>query len=275
MSDPSFAVEPEEAIPPIHYLSAPALADATCEGPFVVVVRTAEEFLAALVNPWDGCEAIEVVHLLGDAHVWSHAAQGGEGLPLDVVLHDPAVEYSLLYRLADVRLVRPVRVTIPALPGLLKAVRLAASMQLPVRLLPGQPSPVVLEELCAAAEFYLRDGMVEAPIEFFHSAFAVLRGMAGGTLWDFLEENPAFHRRPDETGGAARAADFVETHLNRLLQADAECVDCRWRELCAGYFKLPDPAYGCEGVKGLFSLLAAAAAEISADLGADPTEAVV
>ena len=44
------------------------------------------------------------------------------GVPV-LVLGDPASEFSALYRLVDVRIVRGVRVTIPAKPGFMKAVR--------------------------------------------------------------------------------------------------------------------------------------------------------
>ena len=51
-------------------------------------------------------------------------------------LIDPGREFADLYRLVDVRSARDVRVSMPARPGFLKAVRLAASLGLPVRLLP-------------------------------------------------------------------------------------------------------------------------------------------
>lgn len=81
------------------------------------------------------------------------------------MLRDPAVEFSALYRLVDVRIVRAVRVTIPARPGFLKALRLApSSCRLPhAGLLPGQPGAETVAELIDAAQFYLRDPMVEAP----------------------------------------------------------------------------------------------------------------
>ncbi len=170
------------------------------------------------------------------------AAQGTSQLPLDVMLTDPAAEFSSLYRLVDARIVRSVRVTMPARPGLMKALRLAVSLQLPVRLLPGQPSAEALAELTAAAHFYLRDPMVETPIEFFHSLLAAFRGLGDGTLWQFLEENPAG------------------------IHDGAECAACRWQPVCAGYFKRPDPTYACAGVKQLFATLEAAAEEIGRDL---------
>ena len=66
------------------------------------------------------------------------------------------------------------RVTILARPGLLKAVKLAAALSLPVRVLPGQPTAEVLAELKEALDFYLHAPTVEAPVEFFHSLLAIM-----------------------------------------------------------------------------------------------------
>jgi len=65
--------------------------------------------------------------------------------------------------------VRDVRVSMPPTPGFLKAVKLALSLRLPVRILPGQPSAEMLAELTEALEFYIHEPMVEVPVEFFHS----------------------------------------------------------------------------------------------------------
>ena len=78
------------------------------------------------------------------------AAQGAGDIPLDVVLSAPGSEFADLYRLVDVLAVRDVRVSMPATPRFLKAVRLAASLGLPVRLLPGQPSTEAVNELASS-----------------------------------------------------------------------------------------------------------------------------
>ncbi len=253
---------PEESLTGIAFLQA-AQAEQYREGLFVVIVRTRNEFSRWLQNPAPGLEWLQVEGLLADPDVWALAAQGAVKTQLDVILSDPATEFSSLYRLVDVRIVRPVRVTIPARPGLMKALRLAASLQIPVRLLPGQPGVGILAELTEALNFYLCDPMVDAPVEFFHSVLAAFRHMGEGTLWDFLEQDPAvfFHR--DEAGHALQPADFVEAHLTGLINRGAECSECRWQPVCAGYFKWPDPSYDCAGVKALFETLASAADEIT------------
>ena len=256
------STEPAAAI---AFLTA-ALAEEYRDGPFVVIVRTREEISRWLRDPIPGAEGIQVEGLIGDPEVWALAAQGAVPIPLDVILSDPATEFSALYRLVDARIVRPVRVTLPATPGFLKALRLAASLQIPVRLLPGQPGAEALAELASAANFYLRDPMVDAPVEFFHSVFAALRGMGGGTLWTILEQDPAVFSHRDLDGHVLHPPDFVETRWARLINEGAECVTCQWQSLCAGYFKWPDPAYDCAGVKQLFASLESAADEITRDL---------
>ena len=256
---------PEEPVSSIAILTA-SLAEEFSDGSFIVIVQTSGEFSRWLRDPLPGAEGLQVEGLIGDPEVWALAAQGTVPIPLDVVLNDPASDFSALYRLVDVRIVRQVRVTIPARPGFFKALRLAASLQLPVRLLPGQPSAEVLAELNEAAQFYLRDPMVESPIEFFHSVFAAFRGMGDGTLWRFLEQDFANFSVRDAAGLALHAPDFFETHLARLLSEGAECATCRWQPVCAGYFKWPDPGYDCAGVKDLFATLEAAAGEMKRDL---------
>ena len=231
-------------------------------GSYVVVVRTREELARWLREPARGVEWLQVEGLLQDQGAWAIAAQGASGLPLDVILTDPATEFSSLYRLVDARVVRNVRVTMPAAPGFMRALRLAASLQLPVRLLPGQPSAEALAELTEAAHFYLHDPMVEAPVEFFHSLLAALRGAEGDTLWLMLEEDPGVFAR----GKARQPHDFAEKHLAGLIERGAECASCQWQKVCAGYFKWPDPAYACAGVKELFASIQSAADEIGRDL---------
>ncbi len=262
--------EPDAAL---AFLTA-ARAEADRDGPYVVIVRTREEFVRWLREPAPGVEWLQVEGLLGDQEVWATAAQGAATPALDVILTDPATEFSGLYRLADVRIVREVRVTIPAAPGFMKALRLAAALQLPVRLLPGQPSAEALAELTEAAHFYLHDPMVETPVEFFHSLLAAFRGTGDGTLWRFLEEDPAVFSHRDAAGRALHAPDFVESHHARLLADGAECATCRWQPVCAGYFKWPDPAYACAGVKQLLATLEAAAEEIGRDLASQETSSV-
>jgi hypothetical protein len=256
---------PGESAEPTAILPT-ALAEDLREGSFVAVVSSREEFFRWIDQPSSGLEGLEVEGLLDDPEVWARAAQGPDALPLDVVVRDPAAEFSALYRLVDVRNARPVRVTLPARPGFLKALRLTAALQLPVRLLPGQPDAATVAGLIEAAEFYLYDPGVEVPIEFFHSVIAAFQGMADGTLWDILEQDPAAVACRDTTVGETHAPEFVENRFEELFQEAGGCATCRWQPLCAGYFKWPDAAYDCAGVRRLFAMLESAADEIAGDL---------
>jgi len=268
---------PQEVYQSLRFLPA-ILAEGEGDRPFVAVVRTREELCRWLSEPLPGLEWIQVEGLLGDPDAWASAAHGTSEVPLDVVLSDPATEFSDLYRLVDVCAVREVRVSMPAAPGFLKAVKLAASLRLPVRVLPGQPTSEVLVELTEGMEFYLHGAMVETPVEFFHSLLAGVCGANTGSLWMILEEDPAAFLRYDAQGhaeiprsGGFRSVGispetFVENHLKSLVEQGAECATCPWQEPCRGYFKWPDPAYSCAGVKQLFSRIEAAAGEIERDL---------
>jgi len=242
----------------------------------VVVVRTRDALEHWLRDPSPGLQWIQVEGLLDDAEAWGAAARGDSDVPLDVALSDPASGFPNLYRLVDVLRARDVRVTMPAAPGFMSALRLAASLHLPVRLLPGQPCEKALAELEQAADFYLRDPMVEVPVEFFHSALTSMRGAPTGSLWRILEEDPAVFLPHDAEGNpvlpetgqpdSVAPADVVDAFLATLVEAGAECAPCRWQSLCRGYFKKPDTTYSCAGIVRILDRLRAAAEEIERDL---------
>jgi hypothetical protein len=255
-----------------------ALAEGQSDRPFVAIVRGRDELSRWLVDPFPGLQWLQVEGLLSDPDAWTSAARGTSEIALDVVLSEPASEFSGLYKLVDVCAVRDVRVSMPATPGFLKAVKLAVSLRLPVRILPGQPTAELLAELTEALEFYLHEPMVEVPVEFFHSLLGSACGADTGSLWMILEEDPAafLHYADDGNRRLPRSSErfsdetslgaFVESHFESLVGQGAECATCPWREVCRGYFKWPDPTYACRGVKRLFSIIDAAADEIGRDL---------
>ena len=268
----------QEINQPLGFLLS-ALAEEQGDQPFVAIVKSRDELLRWLGEPLRGLQWIQVEGLLSDPDTWALApASGASQVPLDVVLSDPASEFSDLYRLVDVYAVRDVRVSMPAAPGFLKAVKLAASLRLPIRVIPGQPTPEVLAELMEALEFYLHEPVVEMPVEFFHSLLAAKCGVDEGSLWMILEEDPAAFLHYDAEGrpqlprsSGLRPIEispeaFVEHHLKSLIDQNAECATCLWQQVCRGYFKWPDPAYSCQGVKQLFLRIEAAADEIERDL---------
>ena len=255
-----------------------ALAEGQGDRPFVAIVRSREELCRWLRDPLPGLKWLQVEGMLGDSDAWTEAAHSDSDVSLDLVLSDPASQFSELYKLVDVCGVHDCRVTILARPGLLKAVKLAAALSFPVRILPGQPTGEVLAELKEVLDFYLHAPTVEAPVEFFHSLLAITYGADAGSLWMILEEDPAAFLQYDINGkprlpGSSSfefveisPAEFVENHLRSLVEQGAECATCPWQQACRGYFKWPDPAYSCEGVKELFSIIQAAADEIGRDV---------
>ena len=250
---------------PLPYLSAEQ-ADPHSEDPFVVVAQNALELCRWLVVESSSLQWIQVENLLDEPEVWATAARKGNDAALDVIVSDPATQYSSIYRLVDVRNVRPVRVTIPVVAGFLKSLRLAVSVQLPVRLLPGQPGPELIAELEEALEYYLHDPMVEVPVEFFHSMLALARGGSGPDLWVATEQDPNVFALPDWT--SPKEVGFVDQHIKQLEAAAAECATCPWKVVCRGYFKVPDPAYSCAGIIALFDRIGQAGAEMKQDLAA-------
>ena len=261
----------------LRFLPA-ALAEGRTDGPFVAVVRTRDELSRWLERPLDRLQWIQAEELAGDAEAWALAAHGNSEIPLDVILSNPASEFSDLYRLVDVCAVRDVRVSMPALPGFLKALKLAVSLQLPARILPGQPNLAALKELMEALKLYLHESMVEAPVEFFHSLLAAMCGAEKGSLWMILEEDPAVFRHYDTEGlpllpGVGKPcgpefspATWVTDRFQTLIDQGAECATCPWSDVCMGFFKWLDSAYSCAGVKQLFSEIKAAADDIGQDL---------
>jgi hypothetical protein len=267
----------QENYQPLQILPS-ALAETRGGLPFVAIVRSREELCRWLRDPLPGLKWLQVEGMLGDSNAWTEAAHSDCDVSLDVILADPISEFSDLYKLVDACAVHDCRVTIPARPGLLKAVKLAAALALPVRILPGQPTADVLVELKEVLDFYLHAPTVEAPVEFFHSLLASTYGADTGSLWVVLEEDPAAFVQYDINGQAKlprsnsfqsveiSSAEFVEHHLKSLVEQGAECATCPWQQSCRGYFKWPDPGYSCEGVKELFSIIQAAADEIGRDL---------
>ncbi len=250
---------------PLPYLSAEE-ADPLSADPFVLVARNAIEFCRWLAIESTALQWIQVENLLDEPEAWATAARKGNDVAIDVIVSDPASQYAAIYRLVDVRNVRPVRVTIPVVEGFLKSLRLAISVHLPVRLLPGQPGPEAIGELEEALEYYLHDPMVEVPVEFFHSMLALARGGSGPELWVATEQDPDVFALPDWT--LPKDVGFVDQHIARLVEAGAECATCSWKVVCRGYFKVPDPEYSCAGIIPLFDRIGRAGAEMKKDLAA-------
>ena len=182
------------------------------------------------------------------------------GLPIQVTMRDPAVEFPALYRYARLVDKHPVRIVMPVRQGFSRAVKLAISLEMAVKLDVGQPSPAAVNELATVLDFYLHASSCSQPIEFFHGALRALYRGNSTTLWEIQDEDPARVRRVDDDGihwPGRRPALVAET---------AECRTCEFWGVCGGYFKWPRRDYDCAGVKDLFRVLAAAASDLRSDV---------
>lgn len=188
----------------------------------------------------------------------------GTGIPLDVVLHD-LTQYQQLYSYSNLLDTHPVRVTIPVAPGFSKAVKLAISLQFAVKLEMQQPDDELLREVESVLEFYLHRGVVNQPIEFFHSLLLSFFRDEPASLWEITEKDPALVCYAGEKGNEA-GAETAER---------PECHGCEFLSRCRSYFKYPDKDYNCDGIKRVFRLLASAAAEVKHDLESYPATEVV
>lgn len=194
----------------------------------------------------------------------------GEGLPLDLVMRDPAVELPLLYRCTGLLNRHPTRITVPLLPGFGRAVKLALSLRFAVRLAGHQPAPEVIVEARQVLDGYLHNPTVAQPVEPFHGLLLASLHGAPLNLWTLLERDPAEVRVFDDAGAEVteEAPTSVAAFCAELVAAGAECRDCDWLSVCGSYFKWPKPTYSCGGVRQLLADLRAAAGELRAGLGA-------
>ncbi|MBL8258680.1 MAG: hypothetical protein JNM60_02550 [Candidatus Competibacteraceae bacterium] len=203
------------------------------------------------------------------------------GLPVELVMRDPASEYPLLYRHTNLLDNHPVRALVPVRPGFGKAVKVALSLDFAVRLEIGQPEPAEVDELLEILDFYLHRTTVAQPVEFFHGALLGFYRREPLPLWVVLEEEPQALRYIADDGAESRygrlaglgldkavaAPDAgLDVWIERVLASDQECRNCEFLGNCGGYFKWPRRDYGCAGIKRVFGGLRDAAAELRRDL---------
>src|SRR5215475_13267544 len=243
-----------------------------------VLVRTQAPTELVYALPDGEREKLAGVQLLSLSADVDALADWGYGVPVDLVMLSPATEFALLYRHAKLLDKHPVRVSIPALSELFKAVKVATALGFAVKLEVGQPDPAAVAAMQSVLDFYLHHTSVSQPVEFFHTALLSLYNQAPTTLWDVQEEDPAYVRYVTDDGretiarrpvGLRATGDlgcFVAALQEELLEERGECCECEFFEHCGGYFKWPRKDYACSGVKTLFRILRDASVALRHDL---------
>ncbi len=172
---------------------------------------------------------------------------------------------------------RIVRVVIPAGSGMVRSVKTAAGLGLPIKLRIGQPDGTVVEEMYEVLDYYLHDKEVSQPIEFFHSLLWTFFRDEEKTMWQIQEEDPSCNLYVTSDGVVtvsgriplqrqlASLASFLDELRLELLVAQGECSMCQFFSNCVGYFKFPDPDYSCDGIVRLMESLKNAAMELRED----------
>jgi len=225
----------------------------------------------------DNLAYVQLCGLPSDTDALLHWA---EGMPIDLLLDNPAQDFASLYSFAKLLDNHPVRITLPVEADFENAVKLASSLQFAVKLQIGQPPPMLIELLARVLDDYLHNTTVTQPIECFHSLLFGFCNKESVNLWAIQEEDPALIRNVDEQGrerlpgrlsmseyGPAPES-FVTDWCSRLSAEGAECTDCPFFAPCRGYFKWPLRHYDCAGVKGLLTSLQQAASELREDIAA-------
>ena len=99
-----------------------------------VVVRSQAPTALVQALPDGALEKLISVQLLSLTAEVDALADWGYGVPVDLVMLSPATEFALLYRHAKLLDKHPVRVSIPALSELFKAVKVATALGIAVKL---------------------------------------------------------------------------------------------------------------------------------------------
>jgi hypothetical protein len=223
----------------------------------------------------DHLVAVQLLSMTGNVDVLTN---WGNGIPIDLLMLHPQTEFPFLYRYAKLLNRHPLRVCIPVVSGFSKAVKVATSLKLFVKLEIGQPDPSLIDEIHRVLNFYIHNPTVALPIEYFHSTFLAMYHSEQSSLWDVQEENPSNIRYVTEDGretiarrlGTDRAEgnfdNFVADWQSSMIAEKTECYDCQYFRHCGSYFKWPRKTYRCDGVKSLFGTLEEAAQEMQGEI---------
>lgn len=212
----------------------------------------------------DDVVSVQLLSANADPEELSRLAGWGRGIPFDIVLTDPGVEFPLLYNFSRLLDKHPIRASIPVKAGFAKAVRLALALKFAVKLDIGQPDAPAVDELTDVLNLYLHQPDVAQPLEYFHSVFLSFYDREPFDLWRIQEEDPEYFSFVSEDGIQTCSSRFggVDPATADRTNGSRDCASCEFFESCRGYFKWPDSSYNCDGVRSIFSGLEAEASEL-------------
>jgi len=246
-------------------------------GANMIVRSTMPHEIVKSLSPAD-FERVRFIQLLSTPADASDLEAWAEGIPIDIVLKDPAKDFVLLYNYTNLLDTHPVRISIPVLPGVSKATKLAVSLNFGVKLIFAQPDDFLFKELTQVLDLYLHHLEARRPVEIFHTLFLSFYEGWSTSLWEIAEEDPSQVRYIADDGKETISPrfvgfnlrddveHFVEAYASELISEKRECHECEFFNRCGGYFKWPDKSYDCVEVKKLFATLKSAADELKQDL---------
>ncbi len=205
-------------------------------------------------------------------------------VPVDLVVQDVEKDLPRLYPWTTLLARGSVRVTVPVVAGFSKVVKLALALNLGVKLVFSQPEPDLIQEMERVEIAYLHQSTVSQPVEFFHSLFLAYYRKEPLNLWSIQEEDPSQVCTIAEDGTEVLPRgltphdlrgdrmSFLQYLRTGLAASRGECSGCDYLAECCGYFKWPNQAYSCSGVKAIFGTLRAAAEQLREDLSSFSNE---
>lgn len=202
---------------------------------------------------------------------WAAFAQG-----IDLLLADPR-QANELYRYAWLVGRLPVRVSIPSIPAVTSAVRIATGLGMAVKLAFPPDQTAACDELADVLELYLHGRFVTRPVEPFHSLLQAMFHRRAENVWCVQEEDPAEFCYVSAEGRRLVPDRFARTPSGKLDQrfvtrwgasvsrAGGVCDGCPFVASCRGYFQWPEPSPQCKA-KPLLARIASAAERLADDV---------
>jgi hypothetical protein len=177
------------------------------------------QLIDALVDEYvTNLQYVQILSLSSDTSV---LAGWNVGMPLDLVMYEPEIEFGKLYQHAGLLDKHPVRVTIPVRPGFANAVKVAASLHFAVKINVGQPDRDGLGQMFSTLSMFLHKPSFAEPIEFYQSMLQSLFRDQPMSLWEVQEEDASIYRYITAQGREIISPRFLNLELPQGTEPDA------------------------------------------------------